>query len=67
MRGGIKGNCTKCDNLTEMFSLDSEILCPMCLFKTLDKKISNGELDEDFLKLWKNFEKAVRPLLQRYT
>lgn len=66
MRGGIRGNCSKCGSITEIISLDSEILCPMCLLETLDKKISDGEIDEDFLELWKNFKKIAKPLFQRY-
>ena len=66
MRGGIKGNCSKCEKLTEIASLDSEILCPMCLFNALDKKIIRRELDKDFLELWENFKKIAEPLFQRY-
>ena len=39
MRGGIRGNCNKCGSITEIASLDLEILCPMCQLKTLDEKI----------------------------
>ncbi len=69
MRGGIKGNCNKCGNLTNIYSLDSEILCPRCLFKMIDKKISKpkqGTTDEDLLELWKNFKKVISPLIKRY-
>ncbi len=67
MGEGQRGDCNKCGNDAEIVSLDSEILCPMCLFKSLNRKISNREIDAEFFKLWENFEKIAKPLLQMYS